>query len=699
MTDFKFTAIEYLKGVGPARAELLNKELDIFRFADLLKHFPHRYEDRSVIHTTKEITRELPFIQLKGTISNPVVQGVGKGKRLTATFRDSTGTIELVWFKGVAYMDKYLKLGVTYLCFGKPNYFNGKYNIVHPELTEFELGKDSNLLGLHPIYPLTEKLKNRKIESRNLWTWARAIVQNPAFKMVEIIPESILRKYNLITREQAYKLIHNPKNYGDINEAQRRIKFEEFFLLQFKMARIMKGRKLNANGIIFKEVGENFNAFFKNNLPFELTNAQKRVIKEIRKDLGSGFQMNRLLQGDVGSGKTVVALMVALLAMDNGYQTCIMAPTEILASQHFISITNMLEGLGINVKLLMGSTTKSARKAIHAELQSGELNILIGTHALIEDEVVFQNLGLVIIDEQHRFGVAQRARLWKKNNVPPHVLVMTATPIPRTLAMTVYGDLDTSIIDELPAGRKPVRTVHRTDNDRFKIMHFAKEEIEKSRQIYFVFPLIEESAKLQLKDLMNGYDMVVDHFPLPTYQIGLLHGRLKPAEKEAVMNDFKNGRTNILIATTVIEVGVDVPNASVMIIENAERFGLSQLHQLRGRVGRGAEQSYCILVSSHKLSSNGRERLKAMVETNNGFEIAAKDLKLRGPGNIEGTQQSGILDLQLADIVKDDDILNEARQASMELVEDDPDLDKEANATLKLYLQHMASGKKWSRIS
>lgn len=699
MAHFLHTKIAFLKGIGPTRGEALKKELGLVNFGDLLRHFPFRYEDRSTIHPINSIRKDLAHVQVKGKIRRIRTEGLGKKMRLVCTLHDPTGSIELIWFKGISYIQKILKHDTLYICFGKPNYFNGQYSMVHPEITEHSNELGVVPLGISPIYPLTETLRRRRIDSKLLKESVYFISHHPDFSIYEYLPSWIMERFLLIKRELAYKQIHLPGSYEQLELAQKRIKFDELFLLQFKMARLNKTRKAKLNGFIFKEVGENFLDFYSNKLPFELTNAQKRVLKEIRKDLGSGYQMNRLLQGDVGSGKTIVALLSCLLALDNTYQSCIMAPTEILAIQHFETISDLLKEVGIKVGLLTGSTKSTDRKSLLSELKNGDIHILIGTHALLEERVQYNNLGLAIIDEQHRFGVVQRSKLWAKNASPPHVLVMTATPIPRTLAMTVYGDLETSIIDELPKGRKAVKTILRSDNDRLKIMHFVKQEIDMGRQAYFVFPLIEESEKLDLKDLMNGYDMVVDHFPLPKYQVGLMHGKLKPEEKDAVMQSFKNGITDVLISTTVIEVGVNVPNASVMVIENAERFGLSQLHQLRGRVGRGSEHSYCILVGSHKLSSNAKERLQALVNTNNGFEIAAIDLKLRGPGNIEGTEQSGLLDLNLADIVKDEKLMMQARMACHTILEADPDLDLPEHKVLKQYLQRKDKTISWSRIS
>lgn len=699
MAHFLSTKIEFLKGVGPSRGEALNKELKVFNFGDLLRHFPFRYEDRSSIHDIDAIRKDLPFIQIKGKLTNIRIEGSGKKLRLTCKLRDKTGEVELIWFKGVNYIHKILQLDTLYICFGKPSFFNGKYSVVHPEISTYNEQQVKHSIGLSPIYPLTETLKRRRIDSRWIKECIIPIVESPNYSIQEYLPKWIIERYALTSREVAYKEIHLPKDFSSLEKAQKRIKFDELFLLQFKMARLNKSRRSRLNGFKFSKVGSNFHTFYTEHLPFELTNAQKRVIKEIRKDLGSGFQMNRLLQGDVGSGKTIVALLTCLIAMDNGFQSCIMAPTEILATQHFHSIQELTQGMDVQICLLTGSTKKSERNKIHQSLEEGGIHILIGTHALLEDKVKYKNLGLAIIDEQHRFGVVQRSRLWSKNDSPPHVLVMTATPIPRTLAMTVYGDLETSIINELPKGRKPIKTILRNDNDRLKIMHFVKQEIDTGRQVYFVFPLIEESEKLNLKDLMNGYNMVVDHFPLPHYQIGLMHGRLKPDEKDAVMQRFKEGKTNILISTTVIEVGVNVPNSTVMVIENAERFGLSQLHQLRGRVGRGSESSYCILVGSRKLTSNAKERLQALVETNNGFEIAAKDLKIRGPGNIEGTEQSGILDLNLADIIQDEALMVSAREACDAILQSDPDLELPEHSILKQYLQRKDKSIGWSRIS
>ncbi|MBP6730880.1 MAG: ATP-dependent DNA helicase RecG, partial [Chitinophagales bacterium] len=624
--------IEFLKGVGPQRGEMLQKELHIHTFADLLGYYPFRYVDRSVIHKISDLNPLTQYIQLKGKITGFRQLSTGKQKRLMATFKDDTGEIDLIWFQSVDFILKTLKPNVDLLVFGRPTVFNGEYNIAHPEIEIFVDELNAAGKGLQPVYSSTEKMKKRNLESKGIARLMRTLFDQLKERDVpEFLPADILSQFRLCSRYQAMVNIHFPKNEDLLHEAQRRLKFEELFLLQLQMLKVKSNRAEVSRGFVFEKIDNRFNHFYKQQLKFELTGAQKRVLKEIRKDTLSGKQMNRLLQGDVGSGKTIVSLLCMLMAIDNGFQGCLMAPTEILANQHYESITEALRGMNLEVALLTGNVKGKARKYILENLAEGKIDIIIGTHALIEDTVVFKNLGLVVIDEQHRFGVAQRAALWTKNEKPPHILVMTATPIPRTLAMTIYGDLDVSVIDELPPGRKPIRTVHRTDAERLRVFGFLKEEIEKGRQIYIVYPLIEESEKLDLKHLMDGYESISRAFPKPKYQISIVHGRMRGADKDFEMQRFVKRETQIMIATTVIEVGVNVPNASVMVIENAERFGLSQLHQLRGRVGRGADQSYCILITGKKLSNDSKQRIAVMVQTNDGFVIAEEDLRLRGP--------------------------------------------------------------------
>lgn len=697
---FFSTPIEFLKGIGPQRADVLKKELGIFTYQDLLHHYPFRYIDRTRFYKINEINAELAFIQVVGKIIDKGFVGEKRARRFVATLQDSSGILELVWFQGHKWIEKSLTLGADYVVFGKASYYKQTVNMVHPEIESLaESTKELNT-ALQPVYSSTEKLKAFFLDSKGLMKAQRHLLSLAKPEIKENLPLSLLQKYVLPHRADALEQIHFPSNDKNLQRAQARLKFEELFLLQLKLMRSMQNRKQRSAGYVFEKVGECFNSFYKDKLPFELTGAQKRVIKEIRQDTVTGYQMNRLLQGDVGSGKTVVALMTMLLALDNGFQSCLMAPTEILAQQHFVSLSNLCEDSPVKVALLTGSTKAKARRELLATLAAGEIHILIGTHALIEDAVVFNNLGMVIIDEQHRFGVEQRAKLWKKSKQPPHVLVMTATPIPRTLAMTLYGDLDTSIIDELPAGRKAIKTIHQYDSQRLRVFGFLKEEIAKGRQIYVVYPLIEESEKLDLKDLMDGYESIVRAFPQPQYNISIVHGKMKAVDKDFEMNRFIKGETQIMVATTVIEVGVNVPNASVMVIENAERFGLSQLHQLRGRVGRGAEQSYCILMSGNKVSTDARTRIETMVRTTDGFEIAETDLKLRGPGDLQGTQQSGMLDLQLADLAKDQIILQEARIAAQQILEEDPQLQKEEHIGLRRYFEEQRSkGFKWDKIS
>ncbi len=694
------TPVEYLKGIGSQRAEILKKDLGIFTYNDLLHHYPFRYIDRTRFYKIKELDPELPAVQILGRIISKETLGEKHTKRLIARFKDDTGSIELVWFQSIRWIDKIIQPGSVYIVFGKPAIFNGHFSISHPELELYQPNAENKGdLTLQPVYSSTEKLKQFNLGSRGLQRALASLIDQVIRQVEESLPDYILKKHDLISRQKALYNIHFPENTGLLRAAEQRLKFDELFFIQLKLLRSKLVRTQKFKGAVFNKVGNNFNTFYSEKLPFELTTAQKRVIKEIRQDTQRGIQMNRLLQGDVGSGKTVVALMIMLLAIDNGYQACIMAPTEILAQQHYSSIKELLGDDFLSLELLTGSTPKKARRALHERLESGDLHILIGTHALIEDAVKFHNLGLVVIDEQHRFGVEQRAKLWRKNKIPPHVLVMTATPIPRTLAMTLYGDLDISVIDELPAGRKPIRTVHLYHSQRLRMFGFMREEIARGRQIYIVYPLIKESEKLDLLYLEAGIEAISREFPLPGYRISIVHGKLKSKEKAFEMQRFIKGETQIMVATTVIEVGVNIPNASVMIIENAERFGLSQLHQLRGRVGRGAEQSFCILMSGNKLSSDARIRLDTMVRTNDGFEIAEIDLQLRGPGNIEGTQQSGVLDLKLADLALDQKILSEARESVIQIFEDDPELKNDKNLLLHQYFERKSGGISWEKIS
>lgn len=690
--------IQYLHGVGPKRAELLAKQLDIHSFYDLLYYFPFRYIDKSKIHPIREISGEMPYIQIRGHFVTFAPQGQGAKRRLTALFSDGTGVIEVVWFNRVKAIQENVHPGVDYILFGKPTLFNGRYSMAHPEIETYKPSTFSP--GLRGIYNLTETLRNRAFSSRTIQQLVDTLLQAPVVKNIsETLNPELLAKHRLMPLNESLVNIHSPKSVADLQKAQFRLKYEELFYLQLNILKYTKHRNAQQVGFTFKRVGDSFNKFYSEALPFPLTGAQKRVIKEIHADMRSGKQMNRLLQGDVGSGKTMVAFMVMLLAIGNGFQACIMAPTEILATQHYETMSQYAEKIGIKVALLTGSTRKKAREQIHAELMSGELNILIGTHAVIEDTVNFNNLGLVIIDEQHRFGVAQRARLWSKNSLPPHVLVMTATPIPRTLAMTVYGDLDVSVIDELPPGRKPVYTVMKTDDNRQEMYRFLGKQLAEGRQVYIVYPLIQENEKLDLRDLEEGFELVQQTFP--SYRVSKVHGKMKPAEKDYQMQLFANGEARILVATTVIEVGVNVPNASVMVIENAERFGLSQLHQLRGRVGRGAAQSFCILMSKHKISKETRHRLKVMTETNDGFIVAEEDMKLRGPGDMEGTQQSGIaFSLKISDLAHDGQILQLARDDAREIIDEDPELALPKNALLRDKLSTLfARQVDWSQIS
>jgi ATP-dependent DNA helicase RecG len=700
-TDKPFieTPIEFLKGVGPQRAEILKSELGIHTIGDLLSHYPFRYEDRSKLYKISELNETEINVQIAGIIDPLGFEGHGTAKRFKAILRDKTGTIELVWFRGLTYIEKAIKPGQFYLVFGKVGMYRNTKSIAHPELEQINGELNLSGKGLVPVYPLTEGMRRRRLENKFMAQITHAAVTRPDFSVPETLPASLINQFQFISRSSAIKTLHLPANIIALEQAQNRLKFEEFFYLQIRHLQLKSNRNREIKGLVFGNVGDNFNNFYKNHLPFALTNAQKKVIKEIHADMRSGKQMNRLLQGDVGSGKTIVALLIMLLAADNGFQACLMAPTEILAAQHFYSLSDLLKDTHIQPVLLTGSTTKKTRAAILDNLKEGKIQFLIGTHALIEQDVEFQNLGLVVIDEQHRFGVAQRAKLWRKGNTVPHVLVMTATPIPRTLAMTIYGDLEISVIDELPAGRKPIVTVHRHDNTRPIIMQFVKDEIKKGRQIYVVFPLIEDSEKLELKSLMTGYDIIAEYLAPPEYKYSMVHGKLKGIEKDSEMVKFKNHQTDILVATTVIEVGVNVPNATVMIIENAERFGLAQLHQLRGRVGRGGDQSYCILVTGSKLSDAARKRLKTMVQSNDGFYIAQVDLELRGPGDMDGTRQSGLLDLKLADIRKDEKWLLLARTAAETIIDTDPLFMKPENNPVRTELNKIPHRTVWSKIS
>lgn len=677
----------------------MKKELGIFTFADLLHHFPYRHIDKTKVQKIIDLTLSVEYAQVRGVLLYAEVVGEKSGKRLMAYLKDDNGIIELIWFKGLNWVEKTLKPGEMYTAFGRTSFFMGKPQIVHPEL---ELATDAanGKAYLEPVYPTTEKLKARQLGGRQIAKLLQALFTILQEKdLPENLPDHLLQSGKLIPRFRAYNHLHFPATIEQYNHALRRLKFEELFITQLRLALIKSERHRYSKGVKFEKVGDLFNEFYHKHLPFTLTGAQKRVLKEIRTDTVTGHQMNRLLQGDVGSGKTVVALLAMLLAIDNGFQCCLMAPTEILAQQHFNSLSELLKDLPIKLHLLTGSTKTAARKMVLKDLAEGEAQMVVGTHALIEEVVQFKALGLAVIDEQHRFGVAQRARLWKKAAVPPHILVMTATPIPRTLAMTAYGDLDYSVMDELPPGRIPITTVHRYDDQRSKVMDFIKDEIALGRQVYIIFPLIEESDKMDYENLMQGYENVKAYFPEPRYWISMVHGRQKSDVKETNMQRFVAGDTNIMVSTTVIEVGVNVPNASVMVIESAEKFGLSQLHQLRGRVGRGAEKSYCILITSNKLTNEAKERLKIMTATNNGFEIAEKDLELRGPGEIEGTRQSGALNLRLADLIKDKAILDAAKQYAGQIIESDPDLATVENVRLKAYLVSLQGKTPWSKIS
>ncbi len=697
MATFFDTPIEFLKGVGPQRAELIQKELRLFTFGDFIQHYPFRYEDRTKFYQVLEVNETMPYVQLKGKISHREVIGTGFKKRLTALFTDETGELELVWFQGIQWVLDKIKPGVEYVVFGKPNRYGSKLSIAHPEI---DLVSNKIDVGgfLQPVYSITEKLRARHIDSKFIGKCQQEILKGAQSHIRETLPSPILSSLKLINKKDALLHIHFPQNQEWLIAAQSRLKFEELFYIQLRLIKMKLVRQEKFKGQVFNDTAM-LTQFYNEHLPFPLTEAQKRVIREIYVDLKSGKQMNRLLQGDVGSGKTIVGFICMLICVGSGRQAALMAPTEILAQQHYANLKKYAEKMNVTIALLTGSTKKAVRNVLHESLQNGELKILVGTHALLEEEVKFNKLGLAVIDEQHRFGVAQRSKLWQKNtDVYPHVLVMTATPIPRTLAMTLYGDLEISVIDELPKGRKPILTMHRFDSNRLMINGFIKKQIEEGRQIYIVYPLIEESEKLDLKHLMDGYESIARAFP--EVPISIVHGRMKPKDKDYEMARFVKGETKIMVATTVIEVGVDVPNASVMIIENAERFGLSQLHQLRGRVGRGAEQSYCILITDYKLGAESRERMQTMVRTNNGFEIAETDLKLRGPGDLMGTQQSGALDLLIADLAKDGHLLEQAREAATSVLKDDPDLIKPENRMIKIQVESVKKAAvNWSRIS
>ncbi len=701
MSQLLSTSIEYLKGVGPKRAEILASELGIRTYRGLLHHFPFRYEDRTKFYKISEVNGDLPYVQLVGELIH--VQEIGEKfkKRLVAKLKDDTGTIELVWFKGVTYFKKVLKVGEKYVVFAKPNIFNSKINLVHPEVETLIEHKNSVQSKLQAVYHSSEKLTKFALGSKNISRLMKTLLPQLKYKLDENLPLRIITEHQLLDRETALFNIHFPVSIELLKKSIARIKFEELFMIQLELLKLKLVNLEKSNGFVFGDIGEKFNGFYANNLPFELTGAQKRVLKEIRIDLKRGKQMNRLLQGDVGSGKTIVALMTILMGLDNGFQAALMAPTEILATQHYEGLKELLKGMDVSIELLTGSVRAKKRREIHAALESGTLDILIGTHALIEDKVIFKNIGIAIIDEQHRFGVAQRAKLYKKNTIPPHVLIMTATPIPRTLAMTLYGDLDVSVIDELPPGRKEIQTLHWYENKRLRLFGFMEQEIAKGRQIYVVYPLIEESEKLDYATLEEGYQHIFKRFPAPKYKVSIVHGKMKADVKQFEMDRFVNGETDIMVSTTVIEVGVNVPNASVMIIESAERFGLSQLHQLRGRVGRGAEQSYCILMTGNKLSSDGRLRMKTMTATNDGFQIAEVDLKLRGPGDLRGTQQSGTpINLKLANLATDGELIQKARKAAFSILDSDPNLERMEHQNLRQYLGEKNRGKtNWSSIS
>lgn len=694
------TPIEYLKGVGPQKADVLKKEVQIFTIGDLLQYYPFRYIDRTQFHKISQIQADMIGAQILGRLTSLQEIGEKRGRRIVAQFRDDSAQMELVWFQSLAWVKKTLKVGAAYIIYGKPTEYNGTISMTHPEMDLYQ--SQEKKIGnqtMQPVYSSSEKLKKFNLDSKGIQKLQQTALETVFKSIQETLPDYLLEKHRLMPYKNAILSIHFPENEKLMHAAINRLKFEELFFIQLKLLRNKQLNTKKYQGHRFEQVGEKFNEFFNHKLPFELTGAQKRVVKEIRVDTNTGAQMNRLVQGDVGSGKTVVALMSMLLAIDNGFQACMMAPTEILATQHYQGVKDLLGEDFCNVKLLTGSTPAKARRIIHQELEEGTLDILIGTHALIEDKVKFKNIGFVVIDEQHRFGVEQRAKLWRKNTIPPHMLVMTATPIPRTLAMTMYGDLDISIIDELPAGRKPIKTFHFFESQRLRVFGFMRDEISKGRQIYVVYPLIKESEKMDLLYLEAGLESLLKEFPMPDYQISIVHGKMRVKDKEFEMQRFVKGQTQIMVATTVIEVGVNVPNASVMIIENSERFGLSQLHQLRGRVGRGAEQSHCLLMSGNKLSREGRTRLETMVRSTDGFEIAEVDLQLRGPGDLSGTQQSGILDMKLADLAKDQLILSQARETVIQIFQDDPDLTTQQNRLLHQYFTKSAPAILWDKIS
>jgi len=692
--------ISFLKGVGPARADQFRMELGIRTWEDLLMHYPFRYVDKSQFQKVRDVKSDAVAVQLQGTIVRLTEMGEARAKRLVGVFQDETGTMELVWFKGARWLKSSLPVNKPCLVYGKPTEFKGKFNIAHPEVEEMESSRMAAGVGLKPVYSTTEKMSNRGLNSNVIGKLTLQLCEEVRHEIPEVLPQELIQQYKLISRAEALVQLHAPANAEKLEQARRRLKFEELFFLQLQLLQTKLAGTVEQRGVVFEKVGELFNSFYKKHLPFELTGAQKRVVKEIRTDVVKGFHMNRLVQGDVGSGKTIVALMAILLAIDNGYQACLMAPTEILANQHFEGISQLLEPLGVRVELLTGSVKKKNRVPLLEDLKSGELKFIIGTHALIEPVVEFANLGLVVIDEQHRFGVAQRAALWKKAALPPHILVMTATPIPRTLAMTVYGDLDVSIIDELPPGRKPVNTQWHTDAYRLMLFEFIRQEIALGRQVYVVYPMIEESEKMDYKDLFDGYESMSRAFPSPKYFISIVHGRMKAEDRDFEMKQFIEKKTQIMVATTVIEVGVNVPNASVMVIESAERFGLSQLHQLRGRVGRGADQSYCVLMTGHKLSDDTKLRMETMVRTTDGFEIAEVDLRLRGPGDLAGTAQSGVLQLRIADMVKDQQMMAAARNIANEWLSEDPQLTADKSAPIREELLRLKKKKSdWSGIS
>ncbi|MFA0961835.1 ATP-dependent DNA helicase RecG [Roseivirga sp. BDSF3-8] len=699
MTGFFDTRVEFLKGVGPQKSALLNKELDIFTYGDLIQHYPFRYEDRTRLYKIRDINRDMTHVQVKGVIRNLAISGIGRKKRLVAVFSDDTGSIELTWFQGIQWVMKRISTGTEYVVFGRPQFFGAKASIAHPELEAYTTRHDAGGY-LQPVYPTTEKLRSRYLDSKGLSKLVKALLPTAIPKIRETLPGYIRERYGLMDKAEAIRHIHFPADQKWLKLARHSLKFEELFYVQLRLLTLKLSRTEKLKGMLLKDTAL-LKHFYESHLPFNLTGAQKRVIKEVYSDFKSGRQMNRLLQGDVGSGKTMVAFICMLLAIGSKAQATLIAPTQILAEQHYKGLKEYAELMNMPIALLTGSSKIKARREVEAGLESGELKILVGTHAILEDRVRFENLGLAVIDEQHRFGVAQRAKLWNKGSgYMPHVLVMTATPIPRTLAMTLYGDLDLSVIDELPAGRKPIQTMHAYDNKRLKIFGFLKKQIALGRQVYIVYPLIEESEKLDLKDLMDGYESVARAFPLPEYKVSIVHGKQKPEEKEFEMQRFVKGETNIMVATTVIEVGVNVPNASVMVIENAERFGLAQLHQLRGRVGRGADQSYCILMTKYELSKDSRTRIDTMVRTNDGFEIADTDLKLRGPGDIEGTRQSGLADLLITDLSKDEEILKIARDAARETLDSDPGLSLPEHREIRQQVDSIRKNViNWSRIS